>query len=111
MQEYQLVNVELLRYANENKNTYYVTAEGLTSNPDGIHLNAISQRKFGIRYYEVFSKRKNVLNPLENEVELLDACINKPYTNGEKMYLQIMDFTLGKMTYEEFAAKATAIKM
>lgn len=101
--EYEAVNRELLRFATEQKYCYFVTADELTSNPDGIHMNAISQRKFGIRYYESFSKRKNVLHPMEDEMELLDTCINKPYTKGEKMYLEMMDFALGKMTYEEFA--------
>ena len=76
---------------------------GLTSNPDGIHINAVSQRRFGIRYYEAFSKKKNVLSPLENEMELLDKCIlNKPYTKGEKLYLEMMKFSTGKISYDEF---------
>lgn len=107
--EYELVNRELIKFAKEKENTYFVTAEELTSNPDGIHMNAISQRKFGVRYYEAFSKRKNVLKPIKNEMELLDACINKPYTKGEKMYLEMTDFALGKMTYEEFMARLAAI--
>ena len=59
--EYEMVNQELFRFAKEQKHTYFVTAAGLTSNPDGIHLNAVSQRKFGIRYYEAFSKKKNII--------------------------------------------------
>ena len=103
--EYDLVNRELLRFAKEQKHSYFVTAEGLTSNPDGIHIDAISQRKFGVRYYEAFSKRENVLNPIENEMDLLNICMNKPYTEGEKMYLEMLDFGLGKISYEEFLAK------
>ena len=103
--EYDMVNRELLRFAKEQKHSYFVTAEGLTSNPDGIHIDAISQRKFGVRYYEAFSKRENVLNPIENEMELLNICMNKLYTEGEKMYLEMLDFGLGKMSYEEFMAK------
>lgn len=103
--EYALVNRELLRFATEQKHCHFVTAEALSSNPDGIHMNAISQRKFGIRYYESFSKRKNVLCPIENEMDLLSDCINRPNTNGEKMYLEMMNFALGRMTYEEFAVQ------
>lgn len=104
--EYELVNHELQRFVSEQKNSYFVTAKELTSNPDGIHMNAISQRKFGIRYYEAFSKRNNVLSPVEDEMELLNICINRPYTKGEKMYLEMMEFALGKMTYEEFVEKS-----
>lgn len=107
--EYELVNHELIKFAKEKENTYFVTAEGLTSNPDGIHMNAVSQRKFGIRYYEAFSKQKNVLKPIKNEIELLEICINKPYTRGEKMYLEMMDFALGKMNYEEFMVRLSKL--
>lgn len=101
--EYEMVNQELRRFASEQANTYFVTAAGLTSNPDGIHINAVSQRRFGIRYYEAFSKKKNVLSPLENEMELLDKCIlNKPYTKEEKLYLEMMKFSTGKISYDEF---------
>lgn len=101
--EYEMVNRELLRFAMEQEYTYFATAEGLTPNPDGIHIDAVSQRRFGIRYYEAFSKKKHVLSPLENEIELLDACINhKPYTKGEKLYLEMVKFSAGKITYEEF---------
>ncbi len=62
-------------------------------------MNANSQRKFGIRYYEAFSKRNNVLSPVKNEIGLLDICINRPHTKGEKVYLEMMKFALGKMTY------------
>ena len=68
-------------------------------------MDAASQRRFGVRYYEAFSKRKNVLSPLENEMELLDRCINVPYTKGEKMHLTMMDFISGRMTYEELCRK------
>lgn len=100
--EYEMVNQELFRFAKEQKHTYFVTAAGLTSNPDGIHLNAVSQRKFGIRYYEAFSEKKHIITPLENETEILDACINRPHTKGEELYLQMLNFSFDKITYEEF---------
>lgn len=103
--EYESVNNELLRYANEYKHVYFATAKELTANPDGIHLDAISQRRFGVRYYEAFAKKTNVMNPLENELELLDSCINAPHTKAEKTYLEMLNLTLGKCSYEEFIAR------
>lgn len=101
--EYEMVNRELLKFAHEQKNCYFVTASGLSSNPDGIHINAVSQRTFGVRYYEAFSKKENVLAPMEQETELLELCINRrPYTNNEKMYLEMTKFASGQITYEEF---------
>ena len=103
--EYELINNELLRFATEQPNAYFVTAAGLTSNPDGIHIDAVSQRKFGVRYYEAFSGRRNVRKPMENEEELLDKCINRTYTKDEKIHLAMMDFALNRITYEELMAK------
>lgn len=47
-----------------------------------------------------------MLSPVKNEIELLDICINRPHTKCEKMYLEMMEFALGKMTYEKFVEKS-----
>ncbi|MCO7124605.1 sialate O-acetylesterase [Sporolactobacillus shoreicorticis] len=99
--EYQLINDELQKYAQDNGNCYYATAEGLTSNPDGIHLNAMSQRLFGIRYYEAYRKKKHIDEPLTNEKELVNQCHNRMNTSAEKTYIALEKFTLGKISYEE----------
>lgn len=62
--EYRQINEQLQRFANEQTNCYFVTAAELTANPDGIHINAVSQRKFGYRYFEAFSNKCHVLEPL-----------------------------------------------
>ena len=101
--EYNLINDELIKFAENENNCYFVTAKGLDCNPDGIHINAVSQRKFGVRYYYAIAKKESEFSPLENEEELLDKCINnKELTQNEKSYLNMMDFALGKIDYEEF---------
>ena len=107
--EYELVNEQLLKFAREQENSCFVTAEGLTPNPDGIHMNAVSQRRFGVRYYEAFVKREHVLKPIENEMELLERCISGPHTKREKMYLAMAEFAAGKMTDEEFGERMRVI--
>ena len=107
--EYELVNEQLLKFAREQENSCFVTAEGLTPNPDGIHMDAVSQRRFGVRYYEAFVKREHVLNPIENEMELLERCISGPHTKREKMYLAMAEFAAGKMTDEEFGERMRVI--
>ena len=107
--EYELVNEQLLRFAREQENSCFVTAEGLTPNPDGIHMDAVSQRRFGVRYYEAFVKREHVLKPIENEMELLERCISGPHTKREKMYLAMAQFAAGKMTDEEFGERMRVI--
>lgn len=107
--EYKLVNRELQKFAFDQENCYFVTAEDLSANPDGIHMNAVSQRIFGIRYLEAFSKRQHILSPIDNENELVDICCNKSHTKAEKMYIEIMRLALGEMTYDEFVTKVTDI--
>lgn len=107
--EYELVNEQLLKFAREQENSCFVTAEGLTPNPDGIHMDAVSQRRFGVRYYEAFVKREHVLKPIENEMELLERCISGPHTKREKMYLAMSEFAAGKMTDEEFGERMRVI--
>jgi len=107
--EYELVNEQLLKFAREQENSCFVTAEGLTPNPDGIRMDAVSQRRFGVRYYEAFVKREHVLKPIENEMELLERCISGPHTKREKMYLAMAEFAAGKMTDEEFGERMRVI--
>lgn len=107
--EYNLINQELRKFAFEQDNCYFVTAEGLTSNPDGIHIDAISQRKFGLRYYEAFSNKQHVLNPLINENELINLIHTRKHTKSEKIYMRIMDLTLGNISYEEFESQLILI--
>lgn len=103
--EYELVNQELQKFAFEQDDCYFVTATGLTSNPDGIHIDAISQRKFGLRYFEAFNNKQHVLEPLMNENELISLHNARIHTKAEKMYLLSMDFALGKISFEEFQAQ------
>lgn len=74
-----------------------MTAEGLTPNPDGIHMDAVSQRRFGVRYYEAFVKREHVLKPIENEMELLERCISGLHIQkGKKCIWQWQNLQRGK---------------
>ncbi|KZL90216.1 hypothetical protein CLMAG_39870 [Clostridium magnum DSM 2767] len=103
--EYNFINQELEKFAFEQDNCYFVTASGLTSNPDGIHIDAISQRKFGLRYFEAFSNKQHVLEPLINENELLNVNYARPHTKTENIYMISLDFALGKISYDEFQSQ------
>lgn len=105
--EYELINQELKRFAKENENCYFVTGEGLKANPDGIHINAISQRKFGIRFFEAFHAKKHILKPLEDERKRVDICHNREHTLAEKKYIALEKFTLGKISFEELMEALT----
>lgn len=99
--EYELINLELKRFAEEHKNCYFATGEGLEANPDGIHINAVSQRKFGLRYFEAFREKTHIYSPLADEERLVDICHNRDNTPAEKKYIALERFSLGKISYEE----------
>ncbi len=56
---YEAVNEQLRRLASQRQMTGFVSAEGLTSNPDCLHFNSASLYTFGLRYYEVFRTLEN----------------------------------------------------
>lgn len=56
LRNYKKVNEALRHYAENNDMTGFVSAEGLTSNPDKLHFNTKYLIEFGKRYYEVFKK-------------------------------------------------------
>ncbi|WP_312096041.1 sialate O-acetylesterase [Niallia sp.] len=107
--EYNFINKELQKFAFEQDNCYFVTAEGLTSNPDGIHIDAISQRKFGLRYFEAFSKKQHVLKPLNNENELIHLIHTRANTKTEKIYIKTLELAVGKISYDEFESQLIQI--
>lgn len=56
LKNYVHINNALKNIAEDNELIGFVSAEGLTSNPDNLHFNAKSLYEFGIRYFEVFEK-------------------------------------------------------
>lgn len=100
--EFEKVSKELQCFAEEQANCYFVSAVDLTANPDGIHLDALSQRKFGLRYYEAFKRGEHILSPLESEKDSLILDEDRPKTINERLYLASYELAMGQMTYLEF---------
>ena len=79
LENYDHINHALEDIAACNELVGFVSAKGLTSNPDHLHFNAQSLYDFGIRYFEVFeklNKRADTGNDikedlLRSEMELL----------------------------------------
>lgn len=99
--EYEMINQELSRYAEQNKFCYFVTGKNLYPNADGIHINAESQRRFGLRYFEAFDSKQHVKEPLHEESKLVDELYKREYSEAEKKYIALEQFTLGKISFEE----------
>lgn len=107
--EYKQINQVLSRVAHTEKNCYFVTSKGLTSNPDGIHIDAVSQRKFGLRYYEAFSKETHVLDRLEIEDEWIENLTKRELTKNEQIFVQSTKFALGQLSFEDFSINISTI--
>ena len=99
---YPLINKALEEFANNHAHCYFVTAEGLTANPDQIHFNAHSQRIFGIRYYQAYQKLKSIFVPPENENQLLAALHAQPHSKAVQIKLLELSFSTAKITKQQF---------
>ena len=69
MKNYVHVNAALKEVAAKNEMTGFVPAEGLLSNTDHLHFNAISLREFGVRYYQEFKKLEKTDKVFEEKPE------------------------------------------
>lgn len=99
---YSIVNSALLDFAKMTPDCYFVTASDLTSNPDYIHIDAVSQRKFGIRYFEAFEKQHHILEPLPDEDQTIERIDRRELTNSEKIGLLNLKFFSGAMPESEY---------
>jgi hypothetical protein len=99
------VDQELKKFANTQENCYFVTATGLTPNPDGIHLNAVSQRIFGVRYFDAYDKLHHVLEPLEGEEDAINIESERTLTKIEKKMLLENKFVRGDMSLEDYKSQ------
>ncbi|MFH6943535.1 sialate O-acetylesterase [Flavobacterium aquidurense] len=98
--EFNEVNQALQKLADTKPNFYFVSAKGLTANQDGLHFDAVSQRKFGIRYFEAFFEKKNVEIPANDENELLNIIHDRPLTANERIALLEISFASGKISLD-----------
>ncbi|MDR3585621.1 MAG: sialate O-acetylesterase [Desulfosporosinus sp.] len=108
-QEYPLVNKELENFSNTQENCYFVTASALQANPDGIHMNAVSQRIFGLRYFEAFDKLQNILEPLKGENSAVNIDCERPLSKTERITLLENKFVKGDLSLEAYQAQLAKI--
>lgn len=73
LKNYTFVNEALIKFAEQTPCTVYVTAEGLTSNPDNLHFNYQSLDEFGLRYYEAFRTIEDTDRVFDEKSKMDDA--------------------------------------
>jgi hypothetical protein len=107
--EYKEVNSALQRFAEIKPNCYFVGATGLTANEDGLHFDAVSLRKFGVRYFESFLQRKSIFAPLASEDALVDNIQNRPLTKSENTALLGIRFASGDLSLADYETQLALI--
>lgn len=107
--EYKQVNEVLADVAHTEDHCYLVTSKGLTANPDGIHMDAISHRKFGLRYYKAFLKRTNVVDQLNQEEGWIERTADCEWTINEEIFVLSTKFATGEIHFDEFSIKMANI--
>ena len=78
LKNYIHINDALQRVANADPRCAFISAVGLTGNPDNLHFNAASLAAFGYRYFDVW----NTLPVSDNE-----TAPSAPSTNAERTAL------------------------
>ena len=102
-----LMNETLFSLADACENCLFVSARGLTGNPDLLHLNAASQRKFGLRYYEALRTLCHVRGPVKGEEEqAVSAGAYQAMSLEEKAALLKKDLDAGIITKQEYDMRA-----
>ncbi len=70
---YTHINEALWQFAQETPNTAFVSAKGLTSNPDNLHFNHSSLQEFGLRYYTAFRSIENSERQFDDQSKIEDT--------------------------------------
>lgn len=107
---YPLVNKSLQEFAAQTPNSYFVTAAGMTPNPDGLHFDAVSQRRLGIRYFEAFNQLNHVLEPVPGEDAKLEAIYKRPLSLEAQMAMLEYRFAFGQLSLLELEAEQDKLK-
>lgn len=107
---YPQVNQALQEFARTQPHCYFVTASGLTANPDGLHFNAASQRIFGIRYFSAFDNLQHIPMPLADENDLLATIHTRPLSTTEKIKLLENKFAGGDLSVAEYKTQLAALQ-
>jgi hypothetical protein len=107
--EYNVVNQALQNFAETKPDCYFVTATGLTANQDGLHFDAASLRKFGIRYFKSYAEKRSIPEPLSAEVDLVNFIQDRPLTKSEKIALLKISFSCGKLSLSEFEGQLSTL--
>ncbi len=104
------LTAHLTHFADTHENCFFVTAAGLSPNPDMLHFNAASQRKFGYRYFMAFYRKRSVTELLPGEAEYVSGRAEHRQQSAEETIAELkMQLTLGRITKREYDLRVDAL--
>lgn len=101
MDNYIYINQALRDLAAQRPDYHFVSAYGLSSNPDFLHFNALSLREFGMRYYRAFAENRDYLAETEGFAHP-DARVREAIWRIDTLNKQLL---VGAISQETFAAR------
>lgn len=107
--QYKEINQVLSDFAATHENCYFVPAESLTPNPDGIHIDADSQRAFGLRYYDVLAGTPKPMLSAEKAKERLAFLQNHPLTMKEQFMRDELAYFREEISFDELEKRHRAL--
>lgn len=105
------VNEALLSFSENNDNYYFVSATLLNSNPDGLHFDAPSLRRFGLRYFQAFHRQTNILDVLDKETETVQRLEQRSLTASEKKAVLEIRYALGQLSQDEYEQQLRSLEI
>jgi hypothetical protein len=77
LKNYAHINESLLHASTQRERVGFVSAVGLTANPDNLHFSAAALRAFGERYYTEFLKHEDQAKIYPEKPSVDDAIVNE----------------------------------
>lgn len=74
---YTHINAALAAFAQQTPKTAFVSAQGLTANPDKLHFNHQSLQEFGLRYYAAFKTLEDISRVFDEQPKTDDTARTK----------------------------------
>lgn len=65
LRNYTHINEALIQFAHQTPKSVFISAQGLTSNPDKLHFDHRSLQEFGLRYYAAFRSVEDTSQTLD----------------------------------------------
>ena len=103
------VTEHLRHFADTHENCFFVTAAGLSCNPDMLHFDAKSQRIFGLRYFTAYAEKRSVMGPVPGEEKTLEQSTVLGQSAQQRISELKKELGDGRITKREYDQRVDAV--